>query len=56
MYFLEKCHVHNIFTINPKYYVIIGCYEWEKNNLIYKFTLELIATYHLWFVVKMLWT
>ena len=25
-FYLEKCYVHNIFTTNPKWQVVIGCY------------------------------
>ena len=53
-------HSHNTFTTNPKcgsqkvlQNVIIGFVSSEqKNNLSCRFRLELITTYHLWFIVK----
>ena len=45
-------HFHN----NLKWQVVNGWYKWEENNLSCKFKLWPITTYHLWFVVKILWT
>ena len=56
----EKCYVHNIFTtfsqqiVNGSLLLIVM--SEQKTNLSCEFKLELITTYHMWFVVKMLWT
>ena len=47
----KKYIIHNIFVTNPKQYVITGK---QKNNLIGKFKLEPVKTYHLGFIVKAL--
>ena len=50
-------HLHNIFTTNLKWQVVIGCYLLgQKSNFSVMFKFKLITINHLWFVVKMLWT
>ena len=44
---------HSAFTTNSKWQVVVS----EKNNnLSDMFKLKSITIYHLWFVVKILWT
>ena len=56
----EKCYVYNIFTIFSQQIVsgslLLVVMSEQKTNLSCEFKLELITTYHMWFVVKMLWT
>ena len=53
----EKCFVHNIFTINFKWQVVtcLVVTREQKSNLSNRFKLELIITYQLEFVTKVLW-
>ena len=56
----EKCYVHDIFITFSQQILsdrlLLVVMGGQKNNLSYEFKLESIITYHLWFVVKMLWT
>ena len=55
---LEKCYVDNIFTTFSKLIInnrlLLNVMDKVKNNLSCKFKLELITTYHLGFIVKIL--
>ena len=33
-FFFEKCYMHNIFTTNPKWQVVIGYYCWGKKVIL----------------------
>ena len=55
----EKYYVYSIFVTYHKWRIVIVCYcliSSKKVISIGKYKLELTTTYHLWFIVKMLWT
>ena len=56
-----KYCIHNIFTTYHKWHmhIVTGCYcliNGQKSNFSGKFKLKPTTTYHLLYIVKMLWT
>ena len=54
LFYLRKWYIYNIFTTNFKWEIIIGCYRCAKKLFKCWLKLELITTYHLRFIVKLL--